>query len=135
MASLALQKSTNERVKALAQKNVESQTRESSQMSKWLESWHNDRPQVIAEDEPSKKKMMRQMEELRAASGAEFDHKFLKTFTEHHQEAIHMAQLPKEKNVRQDLAQLSEKMIQDQKRDVEEMKRLQHSPGASAATR
>lgn len=124
MASMAVQKAKNNEVKALAQKNIDKQTKESDQMRQWLQSWHSDQPKTPSPDEPAMKKMMQEMESLRAASGSQFDEKFLTSFSDHHQGAIEMSKLAKEKKVRQELAKKADEMIQDQSSDIEKMKKL-----------
>lgn len=125
MAGLAVTKAAKTEVRSLAEKNIEHQTKEIGEMANWLKTWHQDSPMMPGMDDPSMKMMMKQMQELKATSGPQFDLKFLASFSHHHQEAVELGKLAKTKGVRGELEKAVDKMLTDQSKDIKEMERLQ----------
>lgn len=66
-----------------------------------------------------------QMEQLRNASGAEFDRMFLTMMIEHHQGAVTMAQQEVDQGSNPDAKQLAEKIVADQNAEIARMRELQ----------
>lgn len=56
-----------------------------------------------------------------AQGEAPADAKFLDQFSEHHQEAIKMAEMAEDKAQSQELKKIAEKMVKDQKKEVQQM--------------
>jgi uncharacterized protein (DUF305 family) len=70
-----------------------------------------------------------QLEQLRAAEGAEFDQLFVELMTNHHLGGIHMADAAIERVAEDDVRDLAENFLQVQQREVAEFRRLQEDLG------
>lgn len=66
-----------------------------------------------------------QMQQLRNATGAEFDRMFLTMMIEHHQGAVSMAQQEVDQGSNPDAKQLAEKIVADQNAEIGRMRELQ----------
>ena len=66
-----------------------------------------------------------QMEQLRNATGAEFDRMFLTMMIEHHQGAVRQAQQEVDQGSNPDAKQLAEKIVTDQNAEIARMRTLQ----------
>ncbi|MHB1082959.1 MAG: DUF305 domain-containing protein [Prosthecobacter sp.] len=97
MWAMVREKSTNEELKAMEQKTTPKEQQEIKQMTAWLKEWHGKTPQDFAEPEASKAMMKKDMDELNAATGKEFDALFAAKMAHHHMGAIEMAKLGTEK--------------------------------------
>jgi len=64
---------------------------------------------------------MHSMQSSPGAAKAAFDHQFLDTMVVHHQSAIEMAQLVEERSAHKELKQMAQKMIDDQRREIQQM--------------
>jgi uncharacterized protein (DUF305 family) len=95
MANMATTQAQSQQVKDLAKRISAAQGPEIDQMTDWLNTWgemvsgdsmagmdHSSMPGMMTDD---------QMNQLMAASGADFDRMFLQMMTTHHQGAIEMA--------------------------------------------
>lgn len=69
-----------------------------------------------------RQKMDAQVEKLRGARGAEADRLFVAMMTRHHQQAIDMTEDVKAKLKNGDVRQLADKMVENQKKEVQELK-------------
>lgn len=72
-----------------------------------------------------KAKMQAQQRELEQAPGTKVDQLFLKHMIDHHSEEVAMMHKSLPNLQRQDLRQMTEKMIEDQQRDIEQMRPMQ----------
>lgn len=66
------------------------------------------------------------------AMKAPYDVQFLDTMSEHHRDGIKMMQLAVDKAQSQDIKQMAQKGIDDQNKDIDDMKSLRHSDAPEA---
>jgi uncharacterized protein (DUF305 family) len=67
-----------------------------------------------------------------SAAQAPYDTQFLDTMSEHHRDGIKMMQMAVDKAQSQDIKQMAQKGIDDQNKDIKEMKSLRHSDAPEA---
>ena len=122
MGTLAETRASNPVVKKLAAEIKSEQAPEINQMKKWLTSSGSSMTMdhdmgmggMLTDDE---------METLKAASGAKFDHLYLVDMIAHHEGAIHMAQMVVDSDNPEAKA-LGEAIIKSQTKQIEYMKTL-----------
>lgn len=131
MAQLALEKATNEDVRALADQIVRAQGPEIDLMRGWLESWNEELPDTAAHGgmdhggmEMEGMDQTEAMDHLGQLSGAEFDRRFLELMTAHHQGAVEMAQQVLDAGENAEVQDLAEKIIEDQETEIATMQTL-----------
>lgn len=69
------------------------------------------------------------------AMKAPYDVQFLDTMSEHHREGIKMMQMAEDKAQSDDIKQMAQKGIDDQNKDIDELKNLRHSDMPEAVNR
>ena len=119
MSDLALSKSSNDEILALAQEIKDAQTPEIDQMKSWGGSMMGSHAGhmmdgMLSDDE---------MTELRDATGADFDRLFLIGMIKHHEGAIDMAQMVVGSE-NAEVASLANSIITAQRAEIERMKVL-----------
>ena len=119
MSDLALAKSSNDEILALAQEIKDAQAPEIEQMKSWGGSMmgsHSGHMMdgMLSDDE---------MTELREATGAEFDRLFLIGMIKHHEGAIDMAQMVIDSE-NEEVSTLANSIISGQRAEIERMKVL-----------
>ena len=96
---------------------VSSQTMEQEQMQAWLSDWYG-----VGEYEPRMKpSQMRQMAELAALSGEDFEMEFLQEMIGHHRKAVKEGNRCVRRAAHRELVQLCESIIQAQQAEIELM--------------
>lgn len=136
MAALAVDRAQNPEVKALADQIRSAQEPEITQLTGFLTDWGAEVPAAgsmagMGHSNNSGMSAMpgamtpEQMEQLRTATGAEFDQMFLTMMVEHHQGAVTMAQREAEQGGNQDAQRLAEKIVADQNAEISRMQQLQ----------
>jgi uncharacterized protein (DUF305 family) len=73
----------------------------------------------------SSQQMNEMMQKLENAQGAEFDKAFVREMIKHHQMGVEMAELAKDRGCRSEVTGFAEKMVKNQKSQIDELKRLQ----------
>lgn len=121
MGKLVPERGKSPELKTMAAKMVEDQEREIAQMTAWLQQWHKQTPQDHKMPEESMKMMAKDMAQLEAAKGEEFDKLFAKMMAHHHAGAIHMAQLAADKAQHPEVKELATKIA---KMQTEERQKL-----------
>lgn len=118
MAQQALKVATKPETKQEAQKVIDAQTKEIQQMTTWLKEWHNASPSKEQQDlvHDDMKQMM--------AMPVENDHMFFEMMIPHHQGAIDMSELADSRADKAELKDMAQKIIQDQKAEIEKYKTL-----------
>lgn len=118
MAQQALKVATKPETKQEAQKVIDAQTKEIQQMTTWLKEWHNASPSKEQQDlvHDDMKQMM--------AMPVENDHMFFEMMIPHHQGAIDMSELADGRAEKAELKDMAQKIIQDQKAEIEKYKTL-----------
>jgi uncharacterized protein (DUF305 family) len=138
MAELAVDRAQNPEVKTLAEGIRAAQEPEIAQLTGLLNAWGAEVPaagSMAGMDHSNNSGMSAmpgamtpaQMEQLRTATGAEFDQMFLTMMVEHHQGAVAMAQREAEQGGNRDAQQLAEKIVADQNAEIGRMQQLQAS--------
>lgn len=118
MAKQALKVATKPETKEEAQKVIDAQDKEIQQMTTWLKEWHNTSPSKEQQDlvHEDMKHMM--------SMPVENDHMFFEMMIPHHQGAIDMSELADSRAEKAELKDMAQKIIQDQKAEIEKYKTL-----------
>ena len=131
MAELASTRAASPEVKQLAADIEAAQDPEIQTMTEWLQAWGAEVPSDAMDgmegmDHSSMSGMMTEadMQNLRQASGAEFDEMFLEMMVAHHQGAIEMAQSQQEEGQNVDAVALAEEIATAQTAELEKMQNL-----------
>lgn len=133
MAQMAQGRAESEDVLSLAEGIEAAQGPEIETLTGWLETWGEDVPASgmdhgdMGHGSPDAMPGMMdegQMNELMAASGADWDRMFLEMMIEHHEGAIEMAKVEVEQGENPDAVALAEKIISDQQAEITQMKDL-----------
>lgn len=142
MAARAEDRAEAEEVRSLATRIGEAQQPEIDRMQQWLEAWGEDAPDAGGDMDHDDMDMGggdsmgmmsdEDMEQLEAASGAEFDRMFLEMMIEHHRGAIAMAQEVQTEGSHPDVLTLADDVVNDQEAEVEEMEQLLADLGSGA---
>jgi uncharacterized protein (DUF305 family) len=117
MWALAREKATDQEIKALEKKTTPNEQREIEEMTGWLKQWHNKTPDDFKMPGESTQMMEKDMAELRAASGRDFDALFARKMAHHHMGAIHMAELAKDKAQHAEVKTAASKIVESQTAD------------------
>ena len=99
---------------------IADQQKEIGEMTAWLKTWYEQKPDEMAMVMPG-------MDKLQAAKGAEFDRLFLSMMAEHHQGAVDMAKLVDGRAEHAELKTLAEIIIKAQTQEIAQMKAWQKS--------
>ncbi|MFI6031486.1 DUF305 domain-containing protein [Amycolatopsis magusensis] len=126
MAALAVEKSGDEKVKALALKIRDAQDAEMAQLSGMLEVWGQQPPEDPGLDHGGHSGMVTDadMMALESATGAEFDRKFVELMTRHHEGAVRVSDGEKANGKNPQAKDLAGKISQDQQAELTELKSL-----------
>lgn len=135
MSEFAADRTDNPEILDLAERIEQAQGPEIEQMNDWLDAWGIDRdagdgghgghgdmaesemPGMGTED----------MHQLEQAEGTEFDRLFLDLMIEHHQGAVDMSTTVLDEGDDPEVAALAERIIDDQRAEIEEMRSLRDS--------
>lgn len=129
MAKLAPEHGKSAELKKMAAQMLEDQQKEITQMTAWLQQWHKQSPQDHKMPEESTKMMAKDMAELEAAKGEEFDKLFAKKMAHHHASAIHMAELAGDKAQHAEVKELAAKIAKMQSEEREKLLRMHEKKG------
>lgn len=142
MAALAEDRADAGEVRSLATRIGEAQQPEIDRMQEWLEAWGEDAADAgtdmghdgmdMGGGDSMGMMSGEDMEQLEAASGAEFDRMFLEMMIEHHRGAIAMAQEVQADGSHPDVLALADDVVADQEAEVEEMEQLLADLGGAA---
>ncbi|MFS0703280.1 DUF305 domain-containing protein [Cellulomonas sp. 179-A 9B4 NHS] len=132
MAELAVQKASNEQVRALGERISAAQGPEIELMTGWLEQWgepttpeamdHGGMDHGGMDMEGMSQEEV--MAELSALSGVDFDRRFLELMTDHHRGAIEMAETQRAEGENPEAVDLAGTIIDDQTMEITEMENL-----------
>lgn len=135
MSEHALANARNEQVKQAARKVIDSQKKESAQLTAWLREWYRRAP------DPRQVAQMRtdmapMMAAFRRDCQANCDRAFLKHMSDHHQMGLYMARMATEKAARGELKRMAETMVQAQHAEIAQFSQwLQAGIGGSPSPR
>ena len=126
MAKMALTRSQNAELKKFAQKIVDDQNKEITQMKDWRDNWYSGKPAALNMEmsgmADSMKMMMGDgMKKMEAASGKDFDLMFLDMMKPHHAGAIAMAKDALGKAEHQEIKTLSDQIIKAQEGEIKQI--------------
>ena len=133
MAELAEARAESQEVKALAADIEAAQGPEIETMTDWLESWGEDVPDEdmsdmdhgdMSSDNMAGMMTEDEMAELEAASGAEFDRKFLTMMIEHHEGAIEMAKTEQSEGEFPEAVEVAKEIERAQAEEIQTMQDL-----------
>ena len=139
MAELAADRAESGEVKALAEQIEAAQQPEIDQLTGFLNAWgaevpppnsmegmdHGSMPSASGGSGMSGMMTPAQMEQLRNATGAQFDEMFLTMMIEHHRSAISGAQKEIAQGSNPDAKALAEKIVADQTAEITRMQQMQ----------
>ncbi|MEU1669676.1 DUF305 domain-containing protein [Streptomyces sparsogenes] len=130
MADLAATRASSAQVKKLAAGIKKAQDPEIRAMSGWLRAWGEDVPEPMPGMDHSEHDGMpgmmgsKEMEELKKASGADFDTAFLKMMVEHHKGAVEMARTEKKSGAYGPAKTMADAIIKTQNEEITQMNKL-----------
>jgi len=139
MADLAADRAQDPEVKALAEQIQAAQQPEIDQLTGFLSAWgaevspsnsmdgmgHGSTPSTSSPSGMGGMMSPAQMEQLRNATGTQFDEMFLTMMIEHHRSAVSAAQEEIEQGSYPDAKQLAEKIVADQTAEISRMQQMQ----------
>ena len=113
MAEMAQEKATHPELREAAGEIVRTQSAEIRRMRRWLRSWYGAgaKPMMTHQD-------MRDMEELEAASGGEFEVRFMMLMTVHHTLAVERARVASRRAGHRALRRLARGIVSAQNREI-----------------
>lgn len=118
MARICLTNAVHPELRTMCKQVIAGQQEEISTLQSWLRDWYG-----IADYQP---KMtageMKQMEKLRALSGAEFEIAFMRQMIRHHQRAIQMAANSTERAYHPELVNMCEEIIEMQSAEIAQLR-------------
>ncbi len=127
MAKVALERSKRPEMISLANAIIEAQTREINDMTGWYESWFGSTPPeggmggrgggMMHMDG-----MTGDLDDLKAASDAEFDREFITQMIPHHEMAVMMGSMLAAATERDEMKTLADNIITSQSREIEMMR-------------
>ena len=139
MADLAADRAQDPEVKTLAEQIQAAQQPEIDQLTGFLSAWgaevspsnsmdgmgHGSTPSTSSPSGMGGMMSPAQMEQLRNATGTQFDEMFLTMMIEHHRSAVSAAQEEIEQGSNPDAIQLAEKIVADQTAEITRMQQMQ----------
>ena len=139
MAELAADRAQDPEVKALAEQIQAAQQPEIDQLTGFLSAWgaevspsnsmdgmgHGSTPSTSSPSGMGGMMSPAQMEQLRNATGTQFDEMFLTMMIVHHRSAVSAAQEEIEQGSYPDAKQLAEKIVADQTAEISRMQQMQ----------
>lgn len=118
MARICLTNAVQPELRAMCEQVIAAQQEEISMLQSWLGDWYGVagyQPEMSARD-------MKQMEQLRALSGAEFEITFMRQLIRHHQRAIRMAAICTKRASHPDLVDMCEEIIEAQAAEITQLR-------------
>ena len=117
MAEMAVEKSVHPELKGVAEDIMRTQTDEIERMQRWLKRWYG----VTVEPRRTKQDE-RDMAELDAASGAEFELRFMSLMTVHHTLAVERAGIARRRAGHEKVSELARSIVRAQKREIKQFR-------------
>ena len=127
MAQMALKNSSSEELKKFAQKIIDDQKKEISQLKDWREKWYAGKPPAKNMEMPGMSDSMKMMsgdgmKKMEAATGKDFDLHFRDMMTPHHAGAVTMAKEALQKAEHAEIKTLANNIIKAQEEEIQKMK-------------
>lgn len=126
MAEVTLKQTTNRELKTFAQKIIDDQKKEISQMKDWRDKWFAGKPAAINMEMSGMSESMRMMAgggmmKLQTATGKDIDLMFLDMMTPHHQGAVTMAKEALKTAEHAEIKTLAQNIIKAQEAEIKQM--------------
>jgi uncharacterized protein (DUF305 family) len=121
MANVVLENGKDAKTKKAAQDIVRVQSVEIKQMTSWLKSWYNTKPDVIQMkmmNDDMKPMLLASMGGMKGMVMGDADRNFLENMVPHHQSAVDMAKLALTKAVRPELKTFARGVIAVQSKEI-----------------
>lgn len=118
MAEIAKDRSNHDELSRFSKEIIEKQQKEIKQMNGWLSSWYGEKQ----DDHSMESKDQQMINKLKNADKESFDQIFLSEMVKHHQEAIDMTSKVQKKTKRDELRHFQKSLIQDQSKEIDQMK-------------
>lgn len=118
MARICLTNAVHPELRTMCEQVIAAQQEEISMLQSWLGGWYGMngyQPKMSAAD-------MKQLEQLRALSGAEFEITFMRQLIQHHQRAIRMAATCTKRASHPDLVDMCEQIIEAQAAEIVQLR-------------
>jgi uncharacterized protein (DUF305 family) len=119
MAKAELKDGKDARVKKAALNIVSDQSREIKQMTDWLKSWYNTKPDA-KQTALMRADLKPMLEGGMAGMGADSDKSFLERMIPHHQSAVEMGKMALKKALRPELKTFAQKVINVQTKEIKQ---------------
>jgi len=117
MGEMAIDKATHPELKQAAETIIKTQTAEIKQMRAWLRKWYEHH--VSAEHGHED---MAAMDELEAATGAEFEIRFLALMSVHHTQAVERSEVALDRSRHPQVRKLAKAIIKAQNREIKQFR-------------
>jgi uncharacterized protein (DUF305 family) len=124
MAKLVPSRSTNEKVRGLAERVEKAQGPEITQMNEWLKQWGATTRQDHEGHDMAGMMSHDDMAKLEGSSGAEFDRRWLDLMIKHHEGAVEMAKTELDQGQDDNAKKLAQAVADGQQQEITEMKDL-----------
>jgi uncharacterized protein (DUF305 family) len=126
MAEMALKKSNNAELRTFAQKIIDDQKKEITQMKDWREKWYAGKPESVNMQMPGMMDSMKmmagdEMTKMETVSGKDFDVHFLDMMTPHHAGAVTMAKEALTRAEHPEIKTLAQAIIREQEKEIGQM--------------
>ncbi|MET9632904.1 DUF305 domain-containing protein [Lentzea sp. NPDC006480] len=124
MAKLVPTRSSNDKVRGLAQRIEKAQDPEITRMNGWLKEWGSAATQDHTGHDMAGMMSHEDMAGLENATGAAFDEQWLDLMIKHHEGAVEMAKTELDQGKDADAKKLAQAIIDGQQQEITEMKDL-----------
>ncbi|MEU0880935.1 DUF305 domain-containing protein [Lentzea sp. NPDC005914] len=124
MAKLVPSRSSDDKVRDLAQRIEKAQDPEITRMNSWLKEWGAPSMQDHSGHDMSGMMSGDDMAELEKVTGAEFDQQWLDMMIKHHEGALEMAKTELDQGKDAEAKKLAQAIIDGQQQEITEMKGL-----------
>lgn len=119
MSEMALAKAEHDEIKQLAEKIIESQSKEIIDMKGWYKSWYGNE---VPESSIGNMGMMNDVTDLKSLEDAEvFDKEFIEQMIPHHEMAVMMATMLINRTNREEMINLAQDIIKTQNEEINQM--------------
>lgn len=130
MARMAADKGSSTEVREMAQKMIADQEKDKAELRAWRDQWFAGAADAHDMTLPGAASMNMDMSALQNATGHDFDHKFLEMMVPHHEGAVSMGSDAATKAEHEELRRKGQEMADKQRREIDEIKKMQSSLAA-----
>ena len=121
MAKLVGNHTKRPELREFADKMIQMQEQEITQMTRWLNDWYKASPKKVPNEKAGEEmKMYSSM--LSAKHDDDFDKSFLEMMSKHHHGAVEMSELAESKSTHAELKEFAAKIAKDQEEEIKQLK-------------